>query len=161
MLNNLEETVFGYVDRVKAVVSMELWDDIFLNCGKNEVLILVLLYRQKEVNMSQIAEYINVPLNTATGIVSRMEKRKWLERQRSLADKRVVTIRLTEEGKMHMNRMIQEFVSYASKIMEGLTREELDLLNGVFNTVISVISSEKIHETVKSGARMVRKIFIE
>ena len=39
-----------------------------------------------QVNMTEIAEYIHVPLNTATGIINRMEKNGLIERTRSQED---------------------------------------------------------------------------
>ena len=66
--------VTNYIEEVKELLSTEIWENIFLDCTKNEVLIFWLLYRKSEVNMSEIAEYIHVPLNTATGVVGRMER---------------------------------------------------------------------------------------
>ena len=81
-----EEVLKGftdYIEEIKELLSLDLWSNIFLNCTKNEVLIFWLLYQKGEVNMSEIAEYIHVPLNTATGIVSRMEKKGLIERNHS------------------------------------------------------------------------------
>ena len=88
----MEQVLFDYMDQIKYLMSADLWGSEVLNCSKNELFVLFLLYRKESVNMTQIAEYLNVPLNTATGIVSRMEKRALLSRTRSLEDKRVVTI---------------------------------------------------------------------
>ena len=73
-----EEGVYAYVEQIKELISSDLWGNLLLDCSKNEILVLWFLYRQQEVNMTQIAEYIHVPLNTATGIVARMEKKKLL-----------------------------------------------------------------------------------
>ena len=67
------DNIVEYVEEIKELLSSDLWGNIFLNCTKNEVLVFWLLHRKKQVNMSEIADYIHVPLNTATGIIGRME----------------------------------------------------------------------------------------
>ena len=94
------EQFYDYIAEVKELISSDIWGNIFLNCTKNEVLILWLLYRKGEVNMSQIAEYIHVPLNTATGIIGRMEKNEMICRMRAKEDKRIVLISFTEKGRL-------------------------------------------------------------
>ena len=110
--DNLEDTLFEILDQVKVLISQETWENILLNCTKNEMLVLMLMYRSSDVNMSQIAEYLNVPLNTATGIVTRMEKKDMVARVRSAEDKRVVLIVLTEAGQVQINTMMQAGITY-------------------------------------------------
>lgn len=61
----------------------EIWENILLDCSKNEVFVLLDLLRQGEVTMSELAGYLQVPLNTVTGIITRMEKKQLVERRRS------------------------------------------------------------------------------
>ena len=32
------QTITGYVDEVKELISSELWENVFLECSKNEIL---------------------------------------------------------------------------------------------------------------------------
>ena len=149
-----------YIEEVKDLLSSDLWGNIFLNCSKNEVLIFWLLYRKKEVNMSEIAEYIHVPLNTATGIVGRMEKSGLIDRTRSEQDKRIVLIRFSEKGQAQFNRLIAELMSYMTKILSAFTPEELRLMEGMMAKVKDVLKDEKKKEE-KETATKVRRITIE
>jgi len=158
---SLEDLIFGYIDRIKAVMSSDLWENILLNSTKNEVFILLLLYRSGPVNMTQIAEYINVPLNTATGIVDRMEKRGWVCRERSPEDKRVVTIVIAVKGRAHMDRIIAEFVKYGGEILACVSAEEMDLLNGIFDRILGVLEQVKEQEDHPERRRKVKKIVID
>ena len=54
----LSQMVVDYIDEVKELLSSDLWENIFLNCSKNEVFVLWLLYQKGAVNMTEIAEYI-------------------------------------------------------------------------------------------------------
>lgn len=156
--NHLEDALFHMLDQVKVLISQETWEKILLDCTKNEMLVLMLLYRDSFVNMSQIAQYLNVPLNTATGIVTRMEKRHLLQRERSIEDKRVVTIVLTDEGKTQIKTMIAAFMHYGQKVVAMLTEQELTVVGSVLDKVLLVIKEESQKE---AKAPIIRKITIE
>ncbi len=147
-----------YIDEIKDLLSSDLWGNIFLNCSKNEVLIFWLLYRKKEVNMSEIAEYIHVPLNTATGIVGRMEKSGLIERMRSEQDKRVVLIRFSGKGLAQFQRLIGELMRYASGILSTFSPEEMRLLESMMTRTKEVLRREKKREAAE---KKVRRITIE
>lgn len=155
---NMEKVIFDLLDQVKVLISQEIWDNILMDCTKNELLIFILLYRQTDVNMSQIAEYLNAPLNTTTGIVSRMEKRDLVTRVRSEADKRIVTIVLTSRGKEQIGEIMKSFIHYGQRIIEVLEPEEFTLMVKVFGKVVSVLQeSPKEQENTR---KKVRKITI-
>ncbi|WMJ90281.1 MarR family winged helix-turn-helix transcriptional regulator [Anaerocolumna sp. MB42-C2] len=154
----IEQQIYKYVDQVKDLLSSEIWENILLDCTKNEILVLWLLYRTQEVNMTQIAEYIHAPLNTATGIISRMEKRKLISRQRSQEDKRVVTITLGIKGEAQIQSIIKEVVFYASKIMQSFSQEEIKLFVRMMDRVVDIMKEERIQDTQH---QIVRKITIE
>lgn len=156
----LENLIFNYVEQIRELISPELWGNVLLECSKNEILILMLLYRKTEVNMTQIAEYIGVPLNTATGIVARMEKKLMINRQRSEEDKRVVTIRFASYGKQQFQNILNHFIAYGEKIMNSLTMEEIRVAENVLNKVIGVLKEERT-EAMKPLKKKVKKIIIE
>lgn len=158
-VNNLEDSLFDIVDQVRILLSEEIWENIFLNATKNEIFVMLILYRNSEVNMSQIAQYLGVPLNTATGIVGRMEKKKLIERVRSEEDKRIVTIRFTTAGREQVQNIMQSFIFYGQKIVMELSPQEIGLIGSVISKVISLLKEEgsKTNTTVNK----VRKIAIE
>ena len=93
-----EDMIFKFIDEFKILFFPEQWANVFLECSKNEILALLIIYRKQSVNMTEVAEYINAPLNTATGVINRLEKKKLVQRMRDSEDKRIVKISLTEEG---------------------------------------------------------------
>jgi len=157
-VNEIESSVFDFIDQFKILLSQDTWENILLNCTKNELLVLLLLYRQTDVNMTQIALYLDAPVNTVTGIVSRMEKKKIVQRLRKEEDKRVVTIVLTEIGAKQIADIIRIFLGYAQKMLLTLTEEEFKLLSKVMGNVVNIIKetpTEKVTLTKK-----IRKIEI-
>ena len=152
------QTIIDYIEEIKELLSSDLWENIFLNCTKNEVLIFWLLYQRNEVNMTEIAEYIHVPLNTATGIINRMEKSELIVRTRSKEDKRVVLIGFSEKGTAQFQNLVNEMMYYGMKVISSFTREEMELFYKMTTKVLEVLKQEKQKET---APKKIRKITIE
>lgn len=109
--------------------------------------------------MTQIAEYLNAPLNTTTGIVGRMEKKDMVRRVRSDFDKRVVTIVLTEYGSKQISEIIGMFLEYGQKIISTLETDELALMANVVSKIIVLLQNKQINKTTVE--KKIRKIEIE
>lgn len=159
-IEKLERDIYTYIDSIKDLVSEELWQNILLDCSKNELFILWLLYRNKEVNMTQIAQYIKAPLNTATGIISRMEKRDLVLRERSIEDKRIVTIRLGASGNTYMQGILKEAMYYGTRMLELFSKEELALLIRMMDTFLVMMKEEHVKKETHS-TKKIKKISIE
>ena len=154
-----EEGIYAYVEQIKDFISSDLWENILLDCSKNEILILWLIYRQHEVNMKQIAEYIHVPLNTATGIVARMEKKKLLVRTRSEQDKRVVIFQLEKEGSDQIQKIMKEISFYIGAVLEKFDEQEIAVLFKLGKVLLEVMEERKNRDNKKKGK--IRKITID
>ena len=150
--------IADYIEEVKELLSSDIWENIFLDCSKNEVLIFWLLYQKSEVNMTEIAEYIHVPLNTATGIINRMEKNELIVRTRSKEDKRVVFIGFSEKGMTQFQSLVNELMYYGMKVMSSFTKEERNLFYKMTTKVKEILRQEKRKEDT---TKKVRKIIIE
>ena len=155
---SMQQDVYQFIEEVKDLISSEIWDSLLLNCSKNEIYIFWLLYRRHEVNMTEIAEYIHVPLNTATGIIARMEKSELIIRSRSKEDKRVVTIQLSEKGMLQVQELVNVLTSYAVQIITSFSREEMDIFYKMLDKVMDVLKQEKKKD---ESQKKVRKITIE
>ncbi|MCR5799310.1 MAG: MarR family transcriptional regulator [Lachnospiraceae bacterium] len=153
--NEQFENIKKYIDDIKELLSADIWESIFLNFTKNEILVFWLLYQKKEVNMTEIAEYIHVPLNTATGIVNRMEKNDLIIRNRSTVDKRVVLIELSQKGNEHFEKLLFTITHYGIKVMNALTKEEMELFAKMTGKVLEVLREEKIKEKTKTGIKKI------
>lgn len=158
---NLETMIFEYMDKIKYLLSPEIWGNEIFNCSKNEAFVLLLLYRRSDVNMTQIADYLGVPLNTATGIVSRMEKRDLLVRERSAEDKRVVTIKLTAAGSQTIRGILNELVRYGELMMDSFTDDEVKLVFKLVDKVMETLSRDAVSTREKQTPPKIRKITIE
>lgn len=160
-MQQMESVIFEYLDKFRVLVSPQTWENVLMDCSKNEVFIMLLLYRRVQVNMTQIAEYIQVPLNTATGIVTRMEKRSLLQRRRSEEDKRVVTIQMTEKGMECIKNILGEFFHYAQIILKKLTPQELQMSVQILEKAMNALDEEYERAKDVPEEKKIRKILIQ
>lgn len=154
----MQEDAFAFIEEIRELLSSDIWNNILLNCSKNEVFVFWLLYRKEQANMTEIAEYIHAPLNTATGIISKMEKKGFIFRDRLKEDKRVVVIRLTEKGTAQVKALVDEITYYALQTISVFSKEEMDLFFRMAKRVVEVLKKERKHE---ENTSKIRKITIE
>lgn len=159
---NIENIIFKYIDEFKFLFFPDQWSSVFLDYSKNEILAMLLIYRKNKVNMSEVAEYINAPLNTATGVISRLEKKKIVERTRDNEDKRVVMITFTQNGKEFILEERTQIEYYIKEVYKALTQEEKNAVMSVINKVYTVLKTgnDKSNEEEKT-VKKVRRITIE
>lgn len=160
--SSIEEFVFEFIDQCKLLFFPEQWNNTFLDYSKNEVFALLFVYRKGQANMSEIAQYLGVPLNTATGIVSRLEKRGVIRRERDLVDKRVVTIAICQEGKDFLSGQLSMISHYYKLLMETITEEEKILLIKLVAKFLEIASQDlSKSRTQEEKKKKMKKITIE
>ena len=148
------------IDNLQKVFYPEDWIKIDLTLSKTELLALLIVDRHGEIIMSQIADYIRVPLSTATGIVDRLVKNGYLKRERSEADRRIVVIQLTEKGATILQGFKESLAEYVDRIDQALTDEERRLLFNLFLKVTKLLNQEVQNEE-SNEMPQVKKIAIE
>lgn len=145
------------IDNLQKVFYPEDWIKIDLSLSKTELLTLLIVDRHGEIIMSQIADYIRVPLSTATGIVDRLVKNGYLKRERSESDRRIVAIQLTESGSTILKEFKGSITNYIDKIDQSLTEEERTLLFNLFMKITKVFGQDSIEgeNTDKTPMKMI------
>ncbi|OPJ59704.1 MarR family transcriptional regulator [Clostridium oryzae] len=157
---DFETIIFSYIDQLKFLFLPNKWNETFFDYSKNELLSLLFIYRNKNVNMSDIAQYISAPLNTVTGVITRLEKKHMVERRRGNEDRRVVYIVLTNEGEQIINQAKKSIEYYVKEVYAALTEEELGTAMNIVNKVITVLKSSSNSEN-QNEIKRVRRINIE
>ena len=157
---NISELMFQYIDQVKFLFFPDQWSKIFLDYSRNEIFTLIYLYRNPHVNMTEVASYINVPLNTATGVVGRMEKKGLILRERDGQDKRIVTLCLTEMGEQFVRCEIEEIEKIYERVAKELTQEEFATMINIVDRILEILKTDSKKETSVTK-RQVKRIPIE
>lgn len=113
-----------------------------MELSKTELFAILLVDRYGEIMMSQIADYVNIPMSTATGIADRLVRNGYLSRERSETDRRIVVVKLADKGKNMAERFKALVTDKAARLFEELTAEELQVLKNVYNKAVKIIGSD-------------------
>lgn len=128
------ELIFDYLKRLAFPGE---WMEIDIALSRQELFTLMILDRMKEVTMSRLAGQMNFPMSTATGIVGRLVKQGYIERNRSDTDRRVVLIVLTGKGKELVSRIKAMLFSYAQRAYDALDQEEREAAFRIIDKIIA------------------------
>jgi len=159
---DFESIIFNYIDKLRLLLNLDQWSSIFLDFSKNELWVLLFLYRNQSANMTQISEYIGAPLNTTTGVVGRLENKLMVERKRDNEDRRIVNIIITRKANEFIEKEKKIIEYFLKEIYNALTDEEKIAAINIFNKFVSVLMKRKdnVMEENKS-VKKVKRIIIE
>ncbi len=150
------------LDNIKKIVFPEEWLEIDLTLSKQEIFAILLAERQGEIIMSRIADYINVSMSTATGIIDRLVKGGYMERERRDSDRRIVVIRLTAKGRELVDKIKSKGSEYIKMVSEVLTDEEQQQLVTVFTKIMRRLEENSLNvKENPAEENKIKKIEIE
>ena len=98
--------------------------------------LLFLLHRTDGAAMSRVAEWLDVGLPAASGVVHRLERRGLLERRHRSDDRRVVECHLTEAGRLLIDEIAGMRSEALRRVLRILSWDELLTLDRLVQTVI-------------------------
>lgn len=148
------DMLFDYVDRFRSFLPSGAWQGLARDLAKNDVLTLLHLHRVRSSRMGDLAAYLNAPLNTATGVVSRLQRRGLVERRHSPDDKRIVLISLTEKGSRLIAQGIKDSVSLIGRLFEELTPEETAVVLRVIDRIPGLLAEHPVERRPRSIRRI-------
>lgn len=152
---DVESTFDSYLERFRALLEPQTWQRLFMDLSKNDALALLRLHRVSETRMSDLADYLGVPLNTATGVVTRLARRGLVDRQHSADDKRVVVVALSARGRTAVAGAVREVISVAQRVLEDLSEEQVGLLLGVVDKVLEVLTDDARPDVPRRATRRI------
>ena len=95
------------------------------------LLVLHVMEHEGAQSMRALSEAIGASQASATGIVDRMERRGLVRRERDEADRRVIRVALTDEGRGLLSGFASERRETLGELLDDLTERELEgLLRG-------------------------------
>lgn len=158
--NDILELFFG---NIKKLFFPEDWLQIDLKFSKSEIFAMLLIDKKKEITMTELADYINVSMSTANGIIERLVKKGYVKRDRSDSDRRIVVLQLTTEGSQLVINL-KEFVSrYLKMAFDELTDEEIQSLIDIVLKIMRGLQRKMDADAAaaKPAENEIRKIPIE
>ena len=124
-INELLVSLFNHVMDLEAKgVLTEEYRDI----TNNDMHIIEAIGVEEPRNMSVIAHRLSVTVSTLTTNMNGLERKGYIRRERSVEDKRVVHVLLTEKGRKAFYHHRDFHKKMIKAIVKGLDEEELEIL---------------------------------
>ncbi len=122
----------------------------------SEMGLMVLLMRHVEpgapgLKVSEISSMLRVTSPTVTQFVKALEKKKWIERTPDEADRRVVRIRLSEEGRDVILQARKATIHSFRGLVDYLGIEESEKLSELLNKAYKYYESKKKDDSSDGG----------
>ncbi len=120
-------------------------DDCGRLCGginEKELIIIIYIGQNENVKMSDISENIEAPMSTLTSIVDKLVERKYLTRDHSAEDRRVINVSLTSNGKTAYKSINTKRKRIAEKILSQLNEKEQTIFINHLNLLASSIATK-------------------
>jgi DNA-binding MarR family transcriptional regulator len=100
-----------------------------------QVVVLQSIRDMGEVTTGQVSERVNLSQSTVTSILDRLESRGLVERYRSVADRRVVHLRLTRQGRAVLRKapslLHERFVAAFTALKPARQKQIVDVLEEI------------------------------
>ncbi len=137
-MNAVEDSIIPWVGKTSKMIDFFLQEN-FKNKGiylsKEQVVVLKILHRKDGVNQNELAFLTLRDKSTLTRLLSKMESKDLIKRQRSKEDKRVSQVFLTQEGKNVYEKAEPILLEFLDILGEDITQEEKEITTKVLKKI--------------------------
>ncbi len=132
----------GVVDPVR----IQAWDEQGLTIGQLRLMSMLLFEDSK--TMGELADDLDVRMPTVTGVTDRLVRQGLIERLADAVDRRVVRVRLTEEGRRAMRELEDAGRAFLAPIFERLGAEKVRDLIRIFDEFVE--AAREVREAARA-----------
>jgi DNA-binding MarR family transcriptional regulator len=118
--------------------------------------VLAILKMKPEISQRELTYLLNMSKQSLSELLAKLEKNGHVVRESSEDDKRVMTIKLTEEGMKAANDVDDE-TSEAAKILDCLNGEELSVFSGYLGRIIKRYEEQFPDDDFEERRKMLRE----
>jgi DNA-binding MarR family transcriptional regulator len=97
---------------------------------------LWVLWVWDEMESRDLAAEIGISRPTSTGVVTTLERRGFVQRQRSAEDGRMVRVSLTDAGRAKIEELFPRFNAEEASVTSHLSPEQQDALAGMLRSML-------------------------
>jgi DNA-binding MarR family transcriptional regulator len=105
------------------------------NLSAQEIKAMEFLGRGGPCKMRSLADYLRLAVSSTTTLVDNLEAKNVVHRERSLEDRRVIMLRLTEDGMRDYEVTVEAFQQYCRNLLKTLEAADQDNLLRIFDTI--------------------------
>ncbi|MDN4592893.1 MarR family winged helix-turn-helix transcriptional regulator [Polycladomyces subterraneus] len=132
LLHELEISLRTLIRKLRKELQAVLGETI----SNGDFFILKQLQERGPQTVSELAQELEVSASHITNVTDRLVNKGWVERQRSRRDKRVVELRITNEGETIIRELGEKKRAYFQRRFDCLTTEEIETLTRLFQKLI-------------------------
>lgn len=132
LLNELEISLRTLIRKLRKELQVVLGETI----SSGDFFVLKQLREKGPQTVSELAQEMEVSASHITNVTDRLVNKGWVERQRSRRDKRVVELRITNDGETTIRELEEKKRAYFQRRFDGLTTEEIETMTRLFRKLI-------------------------
>ena len=132
------------VDRLITFFSKEKEFQLPMSLSKIDLLSIFIIGRYEKISMGKLAESINLPVSTATGMVNRLVKNGLVERVLNEANRRIINVRLSEKGRELIDSQRKLIDRNLDDIKTQLNDEEQEQGRRIFTKLLQGFESKEL-----------------
>jgi DNA-binding MarR family transcriptional regulator len=117
----------------------QITEGIDIPVTSTQIYMLNFIRSQGECMVTDIANYLGVTLGAVTSLVDRLIDFKLVNRERSEEDRRLVIIKLSEEGEELLKQLDIRRKKVLSSFLEGMEQEEIMYLKNIMEKIVTKI----------------------
>lgn len=125
-IDRFSAAMFSLTNAIES--EFELCCKICGSINKKELMIIAFVGDQESAKMSEVADYLKVPLSTLTSIADKLVANKFLVRYNSAEDRRVVKVALAEKGKESYKAFLNRKKSMTKNVLAHFSEKEQNKL---------------------------------
>lgn len=126
--HNLNRLLVSLFSNVMATESKAVITNEFKDISNNDMHIIEAIGIDEPLKMSDIAKRLDITVSTLTINMNSLENKKYIVRQRSTEDKRVVLVTLTEKGRKAFFHHRDFHKKMIREIVRDLKEDEMEVL---------------------------------
>jgi len=133
--------LISYIYRYSQIhIAKELGD---YNIGSGQFSFLMILYHNDGVSQESIAKALRVDKATTARAIKKLMEEEYVYKERSLLDKRVYKVFLTERAKKIKSKIIRVLSGWTEFLLSDFTKEERELFTKLLIKIAKNASSIK------------------
>lgn len=140
------DTCLAFITGVAAKKVADNFNERLIKKGITRVQWMALYYVGKHGKLTQaeLANLMNIKASTTVRLLDRMEREEYIIRERSLEDRRVTFISLTEKGNKLRIELLPEGEKMSLIVRKGITDKEIEIFKHVLDKITNNVDSEEI-----------------
>lgn len=130
-------------NNVLVIEEMSLRNSRFNDVSMKEMHTVDIIGQIPKATPSDIARELMVTLGTVTTSLNKLERKGYVERHRSLVDRRVVHLSLTKKGRLLYRLHSRFHKNMVNKVVEGMDEVEVKTLEGALRNLYQFLEDLK------------------